>query len=94
VSVKDSSATEHIINGGFSSISSWNQTCSISSCASIGPYGPGSSQVYLINCVSSTNYYTISQTFASVACMNYTISFAIALDKVFGATAHAYAYIY
>lgn len=94
VSVKDSSGIEKIVNGGFSSKSSWTETCSISSCAMIQNFGPGMSSDYWINCVSSTNYYTVSQTFTSVPCMTYTISFDIARYKGSGATTNAFVYIY
>ena len=94
VSVKDSSATEKITNGGFSSKASWSETCGIGSCASIENYGPGLTSNYWINCINSTNYYSVSQTFTSIPCMKYNISFAIARYKGSTAPAFAYAYIY
>ncbi len=63
------------------------------SCASLQNYGPGSTSDLWISCSSSVNYYSISQKFTSVPCMNYTISFAIARYKQSTATANAYAYI-
>ncbi len=94
VSVKDSFGTEIIINGNFaSSTSSWNQTCSISSCATTPNYGPGSTPAYVVNCDSATNYYSVSQTFTTVACMNYTITFELAVYRGLG-TSNFHAYIF
>jgi len=94
VSVRDSSGTEKVVNGGFSTKSSWNETCSISSCASIQNYGPSSSSDYWVNCISSTNYYSVSQTFTTVACETYNVSFQIARYKTSTNTANAFVYLY
>ncbi len=94
VSVKDSSSIEKITNGNFSSKSSWNESCGMSSCASIGNYGPGGTPVYVVNYITSSNYYSVSQTFTIVACETYNISFSIALYQASGSTANAFVYIY
>jgi hypothetical protein len=94
VSIKDSSGTEKITNGGFISKSSWNETCSASTCAQIQNYGPSSSSNYWVNCISSSNYYSVRQTFTTVACATYNISFQMARFKGSTNTANAYVYIY
>lgn len=94
VSVKDSSATERLINGGFTNKTAWNETCGIGSCASVENYGPGLTPDYWVGCISATTYYSVSQTFASVPCMTYNITFSIARYKGSTQPAFAYAYIY
>ena len=94
VSVRDSSGVERITNGAFNSKTGWTETCSIGGCASIQNYGPGLTPDYWVNCVSSTNYYSVSQTFTSVPCMTYNISFAIARFKGSTAVSNAFVYIY
>ena len=94
VSVKDSSGVEKITNGALSSKASWTETCGIGACAAIQNFGPGLSPDYWVNCVSSTNYYSVSQTFTSVPCMTYNISFVMARYKGSTAVSNAFVYIY
>ncbi|CAM4977684.1 unnamed protein product [Rotaria socialis] len=94
VSIKDSTGVEKITNGGFISKASWNETCSMSGCASIQNYGPSLSPDYWINCISTSNYYSVSQTFTTVPCAAYNVSFDIARYKTNTNTANAYIYIY
>jgi hypothetical protein len=94
VSVTDSSGAQKIVNGGFSSKSSWTETCSISGCASIQNYAVGSTSDYWVNCISSSNYYSVSQTFTIVACATYNITFQIARYKSSTDTSNAFVYIY
>jgi hypothetical protein len=72
---------QHIANSDFSSKSSWNETCSMSSCATVASYGPNLSSVYFINCCSSPYYYSVSQTLSTVPYATYNISFAVTLYK-------------
>jgi hypothetical protein len=94
ISVKDSSGTEQLINGNFNTKSSWNETCSISGCASIQKYGSNLTSVYWVNCISSSNYYSVSQTFPTGACATYNITFQISRYKGSTSTANAYVYVY
>ena len=94
VSVKDSSGVEKIINGDFSDKSSWDETCSINSCSSIQNYGPGLSSDYWVNCIHSTNYYSVSQTFPTLACAMYNISFQVARYAPTMDSAKAFVYIH
>jgi hypothetical protein len=95
VSVKSSSGTELLTNGGFNSVvPPWNQTCSMNTCGSIQSFGPSSSSDFFVGCNSPTNYYSVSQTFTIVACASYNISFQIARYKINTNAAYAYAYIY
>lgn len=94
VSVKSISGTEVITNGGLSSKSSWTETCGIGSCASIQNYGPSLSPNYWVNCISSSNYYSVSQTFPILACGTYNITFQMARYKGSTNTANAFVYIY
>jgi hypothetical protein len=94
VSVKDTSGAEAITNGGLSSKASWTETCGIGSCASIQSYGPGLSPNYWVNCISSSNYYSVSQTFPIVACGTYNFTFQMARFKGSTNVANAFVYIY
>jgi hypothetical protein len=94
VSVKDSFGAEKILNGNFSSKSSWNETCGIDSCASLQYYGPGLTLEYFVNCTNSSNYYSVSQTFTILPCATYHISFQIATYTSTATVSNAYVYIY
>ena len=94
VSIKDSTGAEKITNGDFNSKSSWTETCGMSSCALIQYFGPGSTTDYWVNCISSSNYYSVSQTFTTVPCTAYNISFAIARYQGSMNPANAYVYIH
>ena len=94
VSAKNTSGTELIANGGLSTKASWNEACGISSCASIQNYGPSSSPNYWVNCINSTNYYSVSQTFPILPCGTYNITFQMARYKGSTNTANAFVYIY
>ena len=93
-SIQDSFGVEQLINGDFSSTTKagWNETCQ-TGCSSIERYGPRGSYTYWCGCVSGTTYQFLSQTFASVPNMQYTISFQVAFyNHGFGgqATVHVY----
>ena len=94
VSVKDSSGVENIVNGNFITKLSWNETCGMISCAFIKPYGPGGSLDYWVNCTSSAQYYSVSQTFTTVPCAMYNISFLISRYAWTTDIAKAFVYVY
>ena len=94
VSIKDASEAEQLVNGDFSltTKTGWNETCQ-SNCSSIQRYGPLGSYNYWCGCTSSTTYQFLSQTFASVASMQYTITFQIAFYN-HGSGGEAAVYVY
>ena len=94
VSVKDSSGVQNIVNGNFTTKLSWNETCGMISCAFIKPYGPGGSLDYCDQCYSSTNYFSVSQTFTTIPCATYNISFQLSRYAPTTNTAKAFVYIY
>ncbi|CAF0865269.1 unnamed protein product [Didymodactylos carnosus] len=93
-SVKDTANNEQLVNGDFNYNNStgWTLSCR-TGCSSVQRYGVLGSPNLWIGCTGTGVYQYASQTFSTVPCMTYRVSYQIALYYHGGGTANAYIYI-
>ncbi|CAF1334138.1 unnamed protein product, partial [Didymodactylos carnosus] len=100
-SVKDTANKEQLVNGDFNYNNStgWKFTCR-TDCSSVQRFGVLGSPNLWLGCTGTgtgtgtgVQYQYASQTFLTVPCMTYRVSYQIALYNHSGSTANAYIYI-